>query len=163
MIMAAVTGKSVDAGTQRLLRRSYQNLVKAGHNSVRAAWRFGQTLDSFSDRHTGYTQAQLAEATGLSTGTVYKYRRFYHLYDTPELAVQASEELETYDIGVLIELHGLSSPVEHGRPLAGRHYRYVCRTCQSHDVRRQEIDGAGNPVGDDEPADTEELADAVRT
>jgi hypothetical protein len=145
----AITGKSVDASTARLLRRSYANLVKAGHNSVRSAWRFGQTLDSFSDKHTGYTQVQLAEATGLGTGTVYKYRRFYGLYQTPELAVQASEELETYDIGVLIELHGQLHPVEHGRPLAGRHWRYTCRNCYSSDVGREEVDEDGEPVGDE--------------
>jgi len=153
---AAVTGKTVDSGTARLLRRSYANLVKAGHNSVRAAWRFGQTLDSFSDKHTGYTQLQLAEATGLSTGTIYKYRRFYGLYQSVDLAVQASEELETYDIGVLIELHGQLHPVEHGRPLAGRHYRYVCRACQSHDVGRVEIDEDGNLIeNEDELAVTQ--------
>jgi transcriptional regulator with XRE-family HTH domain len=140
------TGKDIDAGTARLLRRSYANLVKAGHNSVRAAWRFGQTLDSLSDKHTGYTQAQLAEATGISTGTIYKYRKFYGLYQTPELAVQASEELETYDVGILIALFGQTAPPEPGRPLAGRHWRYFCRACRSHDVGRVEVDEEGNPV-----------------
>jgi transcriptional regulator with XRE-family HTH domain len=139
-------GRAVDASTANLLRKSYANLVKAGHNSVRAAWRFGQTLDSFSDRHTGYTQLQLAEATGLSTGTIYKYRRFHGLYQTPELAVQASGELETYDIGALIELRNQLAPVPHGRPLAGRHWRYRCGKCQSHEVIREEIDADGNLV-----------------
>ena len=133
--MTTTISREVDAGTARLLRKSYANLVKAGHNSVRAAWRFGQTLDSLSDRHTGYTQEQLATATGLSTGTLYKYRRFHGLYRTPELAVQASEELETYDIGVLIALHGHASPVDHGRPLAGRHWRSVCRTCHGSSLK----------------------------
>lgn len=144
--MTEITGKAVDASTARLLRRSYQNLVKAGDNSVRAAWRFGQTLDSFSDRHTGYTQIQLAEATGLSTGTVYRYRRFYGSYQTPELAVQASRDLETYDIGVLITLHDQLHPVEHGRPLAGRHWQHTCRNCHSTDIARVEIDADGNLI-----------------
>jgi hypothetical protein len=145
MTTTAASRRAVDAGTMQLLRRSYANLVKAGHNSVRSAWRFGQTLDSFSDRHTGYTQLQLAEATGLSVGTVYRYRRFYGLYQTPELAVQASEELETYDIGVLTELQGQLTPVGHGRPLAGRHWVSTCRSCGSHDVSRDEIPPESDP------------------
>lgn len=147
--MTALTGKDVDPSVARLLRRSYANLVKAGHNSVRAAWRFGQTLDSFSDRFTGYTQLQLAGATGLSPGTVYKYRRFYGLYQSPELAVQASEDLETYDIGILIALQGQLAPVAHGRPLAGRRWQHSCRTCGSTDIARLEIDENGNLVEDE--------------
>lgn len=146
-------GKDVSPEVVRTLKRSYANLVKAGHNSVRAAWRFGQTLDSFSDRHTGYTQAQLADAMGLSIGTIYKYRKFYGSYQTPELAVAASEQLETYDVGVLIALRDASAPVEHSRPLAGRHWKYVCRHCRSTDVGRFELDEDGNPLADEEDAD----------
>jgi hypothetical protein len=54
--------RAVDAGTLRVLRLSYAQLVKAGGDSVRSAWRFGQTLDSFSD---AYNQRQLADAMGL--------------------------------------------------------------------------------------------------
>ena len=134
---AKAARKEVSSRDARLLREAKGGLVKAGNSSVRAAWRFGQALDSFMDK---YTQPQIAEAVGLSAGTVYKYRKFYGLYQRPELAVAASEQLETFDIGVLIALHGDLEPVEHGRPLAGRRWLYRCTHCQSTEIRREEID-----------------------
>lgn len=139
--------KEVRDRDARLLRAAKQGLVKAGNNSVRAAWRFGQALDSFTDR---YDQGQLARSVGLSVGTVYKYRKFYGLYQRPELAVRASEELETFDVGLLIRLAGESAPVEHGRPLAGRHWQYTCTRCHSTEVRRVEVDDGGNLTDADE-------------
>ena len=143
--MAPTTGKDVDARTARVLRLAYQGLVKAGNDSVRAAWRFGQALDSFTD---AYTQLQLAGALGLSVSTLARYLRLYRAYQRAELALEAAEELETYNIDVITQLQNMLHPVEHGRPLAGRHFRYFCRACRSHDVARVEVDEEGNPVGE---------------
>ncbi len=115
---------------------AYKSLVKAGNDSVRAAWRFGQTIDSFTD---AYKQSDLADAMGLSVSTLHRYRRFYHAYQRPELALEASEQLETYNIDTLWELQTQLHPVEHARPLAGRHFRYRCHHCQSTDVGREEV------------------------
>jgi hypothetical protein len=129
-------GREVDAGTVQALRDSYNTLVRAGGDSVRAAWRFGQCIDSFTDH---YTMRQLAEAMGRSTGTLNRYHRLFGAYQRPELAVQASEQLETYNIDLVWALGAQLKPVEHGRPLAGRRFRYRCQTCHGTDVGREEI------------------------
>ena len=154
---ATTAGRGVDAGTVRALQRAYRGLVKAGNDSVRAAWRFGQCLDSFTD---SYMQLQLADAMDLSVSTISRYLRFYRAYQRVEQALEASAQLETYNIDTLVEFQDQLAPVEHGRPLAGRHYRYVCRRCQSRDVGRFEVDGNGNllALSDD---DSEAEADAA--
>ena len=134
---ATAAGREVDTRTARALKLAYRSLVKAGDDSVRAAWRFGQTLDSFSD---AYTQLQLADAMGLSVSTIQRYRRLHAAYQRPELALEASRQLETFNIDTITELQNQLGPVQHGRPMAGRHYRYVCRNCGSDEVGRDEID-----------------------
>ena len=131
------TGRAVDAGTVKALSLSYKSLVKAGNDSVRSAWRFGQTVDSFTD---AYTLAQLADAMGLSAGTLYRYARLYRAYQRVELAIAASEQLETFNIDIIWQLQNQLGPIEHGRPMAGRRYRYTCNHCHSTDVARVEID-----------------------
>jgi len=134
--MAPITGHMVDGQTARLLREAYGALVKAGRDSVQAGWRFGQMIDSTTDR---YTRSDLAEALDLSVGTLGRYLRLYHSFQRPELAVAASNQLETYDIGIITELAGQLSPVNHARPYAGRRYRYRCQHCQSTEIQREEI------------------------
>lgn len=140
---ATTPGREVDAGTARTLKLAYKSLVKAGENSVRAAWRFGQALDSFSD---AYTQIQLADAMNLSVSTLARYMRLYRSYQRPEEAVEASRVLETFNIDIVTGLKDHLAPVEHGRPLAGRHYSFVCHNCQSRDVHRVEVDEDGELV-----------------
>lgn len=146
---ATTAGRAVDAGTVRTLKLAYKGLVKAGNDSVRAAWRFGQTLDSFSD---SYTQIQLADAMDLSVSTIARYQRLYRAYQRVEEALEASAQLETYNIDVITELQNMLKPVEHGRPLAGRHWRSVCRTCHGTDIARVEIDADGNEIRDEAEA-----------
>lgn len=140
-------GRRVDAGTLNTLEMSYHGLVKAGQDSVRAAWRFGQCVDSFTDSYYLY---QLADAMNLSAGTLYRYRRLYAAYQRPELALQAAEQLETFNIDTIVQLQNDLHPVRHGRPLAGRHWRSKCHHCGSNDVGREEIDKDGHPVVTDE-------------
>jgi hypothetical protein len=149
---ATSTGRAVDAGTVRTLQLSYAQLVKAGGDSVRAAWRFGQTLDSFSD---AYSQRQLADAMSLSVSTIARYKRLYHAFQRPELALAASDQLQTYNIDTITELQDQLMPVGHGRPLAGRHWISTCRTCGSHEIRRDEI------LPDDADGDDQEQQDSV--
>ena len=103
---------------------------------MRAAWRFGQTIDSFTD---DWTMGELAELLDLSSGTLYRYARLYRAYQRPEAAVAASRQLETYNIDLIWALQNDLKPVEHGRPMQGRRYRYVCHHCQSNDVGRVEL------------------------
>jgi transcriptional regulator with XRE-family HTH domain len=128
-------GRAVDAGTVRALSMAYRQLVKAGNDSVRAAWRFGQAIDSTSD---AYTRQEIAEAMELSVSTIARYLRFYRAYQRPELAEQAAAQLETYNIDLITELQDQLRPVEH-RPLAGRRFRFRCLHCHSTEVAREEI------------------------
>ena len=134
--MAPITGRAVDSADENLLREAYRSLVRAGNDSVRAAWRLGQCIDSFSDT---YTRKDMADAMGVHSGTVYRYHRFYLAYQRPELAIKASEQLQTYNIDLIYELQNQLTPVEHGRPYAGRKYRYRCQHCQSTEVQREEV------------------------
>lgn len=141
--------RGVDPSAISELQTAYRSLVKAGKDSVRMAWRFGQALDSKAD---DWTRAELADALDLSVATIYRYTRFYAAYQRPELAVAASDQLETYNIDTLWRLQNDLMPVQHGRPLAGRHFRYVCRHCGHHEVGREEIDENGELVAyEDQP------------
>lgn len=140
-------GRRVDAGTLNALNENYGLLVKAGEDSVRAAWRFGQCVDSFSE---AYYMHELADSMDLSVGTLYRYRRLYLAYQRPELALEAARQLETYNIDLIWRLHNDLHPVEHGRSLRGRHWRNVCHNCQSEDVGRIEVDRDGHPLVSDE-------------
>ena len=115
----------------------YKALVRWGNESVRTSWRFGQCLDSFTDT---YTRVQLADAMGLSVGTIRRYIRLYEAYQRPELALEASRKLETFNIDIITDLANQLSPVEHARPYAGRKFRYRCHTCHGTEVKREEYD-----------------------
>jgi hypothetical protein len=130
------TGRAVATEDAAFLKEHYLGLVKWGKGSVRAAWRFGQALDSRSDL---YTRKQLAAAVGVTSGTVTRYLRLYHAYQRPELAEEASEALETFNIDVIAELHDQLVPVERGRSLAGRRWRLTCGHCHSTEIHRVEI------------------------
>lgn len=133
--MSITTARPVDGGTVQTLTESYGQLVKAGDGSVRAAWRFGQCLDSFSD---AYTQLDLADAMGLSTGTLRRYRRLYHAYQRPELAEAASHALETFNVDLLVELQDQLNPVRH-QTNRGKRFRYRCDHCHGTEVTREQI------------------------
>jgi hypothetical protein len=133
-------GRAVDAGTTTLLRTTYANLIKAGQDSVRAAWLFGQLVASLTDKVVGHSVPELAAAINVSPGTLYRYRRLYLAYQRVELAVQASEQLGTFDISIIWELQNQRSPLAPARPMAGRRFRSYCTHCRSSDVARVEID-----------------------
>jgi hypothetical protein len=130
-----LVGREVDQEAGRELRELYGVVVSSNRDSVRASWRFGQRLDSYSD---DYTRAELAIAVGLSVSTVQKYLRLYRAYQRPELAQQAAEQLETFNIQLIIDLQD-RRPVAHGRPLGGRRYRYRCAHCSGVEIHREEI------------------------
>jgi hypothetical protein len=140
----------VDAGTRQLLGEAYRALVKAGNHSVVQAWRFGQTIDSFSDT---WTMRQLADAIGIAESTVRRYWRLYGAYQRPELALAASQQVESYNIDVLVQLVNGLEPMERIKPLIGRRYASRCTRCHSSEhVRRVEIDPeTGEPLEPDEP------------
>jgi hypothetical protein len=131
-----LVGRTVDAEALRELRGSYATVVSSNRDSVRASWRFGQRLDSYSDQ---YSRAQLADAVQLSVSTIQRYLRLYRAYQRPELAEQAAQQLETFNIDLITELQNQLGPIGHARPAGGRRYRYRCHHCQSTEVGREEI------------------------
>jgi len=139
MPTAQIEVQIVSSVDLRTLREVYNSRVRAGDDSVRAAWRFGQCIDSMSDK---YYFKDIAEAMGLHSSTITRYHNLFATYQRPELAVQASHRLETADIGLVVQLQRDMLPVDHGRPLTGRRFRYTCRHCQSHDIAREEITDA---------------------
>ena len=128
----SLVGRMVDGEATRELRESYATVTASNRDSVRASWRFGQRLDSYSDQ---YTRAQLADAVNLSTGTVQRYLRLYRTYQRPELAEDAARQLETFNIDLIVEM---SRPV-HGRQMGGRRFRYRCTSCHGVEITREEI------------------------
>lgn len=105
------------------LVRDYDALVKAGRGSLRAAYRFGNTVEGL---HGSYTYDFLAGALSLSTTTLWKYARLAKLYPTEKSLLDTAAQMHTYDIGKLISSDA-------GIPL-----RYVlhCRNCGGTDVYR---------------------------
>src|SRR5215831_5706232 len=133
-------GHLVDGATAADLRLSYSQVKGIGIDSVRMSWRFGQNIDSHRDT---YTMKQLAECMDLSVGTLHRYLALYQAYQRPELAVEASQQLQTYDIGIISGLKDQRPP---GQGLAGRRFRYQCRHCHSTDITRLELNEDGQPL-----------------
>lgn len=134
-VTAPVRAGIADRDAQKLADAK-RALVKAGEESVRAAWKFGKEIDRLLGR--GYTREEIAVHVGLKVGSTYRYTRFAGTYQRVELAITASRVLHTYDVGRLTELAGQIVPVER-RGLAGRHWELTCRACGSHEVGRDEI------------------------
>lgn len=141
---------------------SYAQLVKWGEGSVEASWRFGMTIESLI---RAYTKREMAESLGVTVGTINRYHRFFGAFQRPELAVEASELLETFNIDLLWKFAMDGNMPERGRAMAGRHFRYRCSACHRTDtVQREEYDPeTGKTVTDDqsEPAVTRVRFQAV--
>jgi transcriptional regulator with XRE-family HTH domain len=133
------------AGMVADLTDFYRQLVKYSLPGVRAAWRFGQRIDSYTD---DWTVKEIAELMGLSSGTISRYLRFYGAFQRPELATDAAVALGTFNIYLLWRWAVYGVEPEQGRAPSGRHYRYTCRHCGGHEVGREEIDEEGELVGD---------------
>lgn len=81
------------------LKLAYNDLVKSGVGSLQFALTFGGVVDALC---ISYTLKSMAEALGVSTGTVSRYRRLYGRWngDLSALLAKASE-IESYDVGKL--------------------------------------------------------------
>lgn len=127
--------KGVDVG---LLKDAYQQVNRQAGNSVRSAWRFGQAIDSQTDYST---IRDISYVMGLSYATIHKYHKFYGCFQRPELAMELAEQIDSWDVQLLIlTVEGGEAPER--RPLAGRRFRYRCNHCHSDDIMREEFDPA---------------------
>jgi hypothetical protein len=145
---ATAPGREVDATALVALQKSYAKLVKAGNDSVIAAWQFGLVLEGLTARGFPgrYTNLQIADAMNLSVSTIARYKRLHAVFQRAELALEAARMLETFNIDVITALAGDLLPVGHGRPLAGRHWRMTCVNCGHHEIAREEVDEYGQLV-----------------
>jgi hypothetical protein len=116
-----------DSGLDALVA-AYERLNKAGADSLRHAYSFGQVVDALS---TMYTYDELGAAVGRSYATVYTYARLYRKYSSAQALVHMATELGTYDVSKLCGNHSTTP---------GR-YVMQCGHCNSYDVhRRRETD-----------------------
>jgi len=109
------------------LKLAYRGLVKAGLQSIRAAWKFGNTCWDMAESHPrnpNYTQRAMGEVVGLSASRIGDYMALRRIYSTEDAVVERAESTGHYDVTFLI---GHSSPSRH-KKTNGRHDEYdlVC-------------------------------------
>jgi hypothetical protein len=118
--MSKQRGETLD-----LLRAAYDELTKAGRNSLVKAFAFGNVVNAL---HGIFTYTQLAEELGVTPGVPSLYAKLYRKYDgNVSLLLHTAAEMGTYDVS------RLSSDSETAR------YSYVwrCNNCHSLDVKRE--------------------------
>ena len=111
--MSNKNGESLD-----LLYTAYANLVKAGKDSLSAAYRFGQVVDAL---YGYYTYAEMGREIERSAATVQIYRKLFQRYPHEGALQEVAQKLGTYDISKLA-----------GRnPAVPVHWAYHCTNCGS--------------------------------
>lgn len=103
------------------LRLAYDTLVKAGDDSLRAAFNFGQVIDALSNTFTLKTMGQEIGRTAVTVGT---YARLYRRYPTVETLLKTAQEYGTFDISKLVA----------GEAVLRAKFGYQCNHCGSWDV-----------------------------
>lgn len=111
--------------TLDLLLSAYEDLVKAGRNSLSKAYVFGQIVRAL---HRFYSYRELGEAIGKSYVTVSIYAKLAGKYPTERALLNAAEEMGTYDVAKLgaEDAHG-SSPY---------HVVWHCNNCNGTEFTR---------------------------
>lgn len=127
----ARTGETLD-----MLADSYGALVKAGKESLSAAYRFGSIIAAL---HPYWTYTAMAEYLGITTSTISKYARLARKFSTESQLLRAAEQMETHDVGILA---GLGVPSGHW------HTEYHCTNCGSGSeaIEKLRVAGPKEPV-----------------
>ncbi|HEY1705510.1 MAG TPA: hypothetical protein VGG75_37975 [Trebonia sp.] len=107
-----------------MLAAAYEKLVKAGTDSLSAAYTFGQIVDALAGL---YTLKALGAAIGHSAAMVSTYRRLYRAYPSEHALQHAAAELGTYDISRLCG----------NTPAVPVRYVYRCENCGSYDTVKE--------------------------
>lgn len=113
----ARSSKQADESLMMLVS-AFDNLVKAGEQSVIMAYRFGAVVNALHG--FSYSYAEMGRQVDRSGTTVYGYRKFFLRYHSENEMLQAAVRLGTYDIGRL---------ARDGSEDAGYHYGYQCTNC----------------------------------
>lgn len=105
-------------GALDLLSMAYEALVKAGENSLSAAWTFGQQVDAL---HGAFSYEQMGRALGVTGITVSTYARLYRRYPTEQALLHTAQALGTYDVS---KLNG-------SKPVTPSRFHFRCADCGS--------------------------------
>jgi hypothetical protein len=81
-----------------LLLTAYEDLVKAGNNSLSKAYVFGQVVRAL---HRFYSYREMGAAINRSESTVSNYAKLAGRYPTEKSLLDAADELGTYDVARL--------------------------------------------------------------
>lgn len=134
----AQSGKKLRRENLVALKMAVEALVKAGDDSLRAAYNLGQIIDALYA--TGYTYETMGDAVDRSPSTVAKYRRLFGMYAKVEDLLRTAHKYETFDVSILTGSQ---------EKLAAK-FGYKCDDCGSwntHRTRKTEltvVEGAGN-------------------
>jgi hypothetical protein len=110
------------------LQLAYESLVKAGSNSLSAAYRFGQVIDALSGPGY-YTHRMLGEAIGRSGAMIGVYARLYRSYHSERHLLATADKMGTYDVSVLA-----------GKtPQVAVKYTFKCENCGSSDIVKERV------------------------
>jgi len=125
-------GESLD-----LLYTAYANLVKAGKDSLTAAYQFGQVVDAL---YGYYSYEAMGREIGRSASTVQIYRKLFLHYPHEGALQETAQKLGTFDVSKLA-----------GRnPAVPVHWAYHCTNCGSSAiVREKAANGQYVPVQHD--------------
>jgi len=110
-----------------LLHELFDKLNRAGEDSLRAAFAFGQCVDALSG--IGYTYEQMGAEVDRHEGTIQKYATLYRRYARVELLIEAAKRYQTFDIA---RLTGSDEALQ-------AKYGYQCATCGSWDTHRKSM------------------------
>lgn len=105
------------------LRMAFDALVKAGDESLRAAYNLGLIIDALT---LSYTYEVMAGAVDRKPGTVAKYAALYRRYPTVDDLIATAHKYDTYDVSIL---KGSAESL-------GSRYGYRCGNCGSWDTHR---------------------------
>jgi hypothetical protein len=110
--------------TLDLLHDRHDALVKAGEESLRKAYAFGNVVNAL---HGMFSYAQLGEELGRSAAMIGTYARLYRKYSTEQLLLATARAAGTFDVN---HLANDGAAVRYA-------YSFVCRNCGSDDVHRE--------------------------
>lgn len=120
--------------TLELLHSAYDALVKAGEDSLKKAYLFGNVVHAL---HGIFTYRQLGDELGVTPTTVSKYDKLYRKFPTEKALLDRSRELGTHDVGLLAS------------DIPAVHYAYAwhCTNCGSYAVvKERQEEGSGHSV-----------------
>jgi hypothetical protein len=107
------------------LHDAFDALVRAGDDSLRKAYAFGQIVDALQG--IGYTLGQMAAEINRTAPTVGKYAELYRRYPNVEALLRRAHQWSTADISILVR----DDDALHTK------FGYQCGTCGSWDTHRK--------------------------